>query len=94
MTQCSLVLFWDLVGSSSAIICSVMAYCASVIRSWSVTRSVMAYCVPLGSMTGTLEKRQLEFSSCISNVLFISLCFLPLASVLFLHLSFLGYLRL
>lgn len=56
MTQCTLCFTWDLVGSSRAITCSVMAYCVSVTCSWSVICSVMAYCVSLKSMTGTLKK--------------------------------------
>lgn len=51
MTQCILCFTWDLVGSSRAITCSVMAYCMSVTCSWSVICSVMTYCVSLESMT-------------------------------------------
>lgn len=55
-----------------------------LIFSWSVICSKMAYHVSLECMTGTLEKREPEFSSYISNVLFyfplfssFNLCTLP-----------------
>lgn len=54
----------------------------------------MAYCVSLGSMTGTLKRGELAFSSFISNLLLYFPLFSTLGSVLSLYISFLGDLKL
>lgn len=65
-----------------------------LIFSWSVICSIMAYCVSLGSMTRTLEKRARVPPPKFLIYCFIFLYSVPLASVLCLHISFLGYLKL
>lgn len=59
----------------------------------SVISSIRASCVSLASVTGTLEKRARVSPQFLIHC-FVFLCSLPLASVLCLFVSFLGYLKL